>query len=197
MGAKLLLHQQNAKAILSKLVKEIPLPITCKIRYYKYFTMRSIILPKFNLFIFFNRIFDNVEDTIHLARALESTGKQFISPIIPLKNVIQFCSGIQAIAVHGRTAYQKSTEPVDKGFLLIIRLNYLFNIKIMIYFISKDTIRHIAENLKIPVIANGGSNQISSYDDIEKFKKECGASSVMVARSALKNMSIFRKEGEL
>lgn len=33
MGAKLLTNQENAKKILTNLVKNIPLPITCKIRY--------------------------------------------------------------------------------------------------------------------------------------------------------------------
>lgn len=32
MGATLLINQQNAKKILTSLVKNIPLPITCKIR---------------------------------------------------------------------------------------------------------------------------------------------------------------------
>lgn len=51
--------------------------------------------------------------------------------------------------------------------------------------------------MKIPVIANGGSDCIESYDDIETFRKDCGASSVMIARGAQKNVSIFRKEGPL
>lgn len=45
------------------------------------------------------------------------------------------------------------------------------------------------------MIANGGSNDIECYDDIEKFRKECGATSVMIARAAQKNVSIFRKDG--
>lgn len=65
-----------------------------------------------------------------------------------------------------------------------------------IFIVTADTIRYIAENVKIPVIANGGSDEITCYDDIEKFKTDCGADSVMIARGALKNMSIFRKEGK-
>lgn len=42
------------------------------------------------------RIFQNVEDSIKLAKELESTG-------------------ISAIAIHGRTKNQKSSEPVNKG----------------------------------------------------------------------------------
>ena len=44
---------------------------------------------------------------------------------------------------------------------------------------------------------SGGSGEIKTYSDIEKFKKACGASSVMVARAAEWNVSIFRKEGAL
>lgn len=33
------------------------------------------------------------------------------------------------------------------------------------------------------------------FEDIEKFKKRCGVTSVMIARAAQKNVSIFRKEG--
>lgn len=58
-----------------------------------------------------------------------------------------------------------------------------------------DAIRQIAQNLRIPVIANGGSDDIHCYDDIEKFRDECGATSVMIARGVQKNVSIFRKEG--
>ncbi|XP_055298646.1 tRNA-dihydrouridine(20) synthase [NAD(P)+]-like isoform X3 [Sitodiplosis mosellana] len=132
MGAKLLGNRDNAKDILTQLVKHIPLPITCKIR-----------------------IFENVEESIKLAKEFESTG-------------------ISAIAVHGRTPVQQSTQPVNK-----------------------DAIRQIAAELKIPVITNGGSDDIESYEDIEKFRSDCGASSVMIARGAQKNVSIFRKEGLL
>lgn len=33
--------------------------------------------------------------------------------------------------------------------------------------------------------------------DIIKFKEDCGAASVMVARAAQTNVSVFRKEGVL
>lgn len=132
------------------------------------------------LALFLKRIFDSVEDSIHLAKELESTG-------------------IRAIAVHGRTASQKSTEPVNKGMSLNsynFFIYFDFQIKKKINIVNTDTIRYIAENVKIPVIANGGSDVINCHDDIEKFKTDSGASSVMIARGALKNMSIFRKEGK-
>lgn len=53
----------------------------------------------------------------------------------------------------------------------------------------------VAEAVDIPVICNGGSKEIEKYSDIFKFKKLCGASSIMVARAAEWNVSIFRPQG--
>lgn len=61
----------------------------------------------------------------------------------------------------------------------------------------QDAIRTVAENLRIPVIANGGSREIRCYNDILAFREMCGSSSVMIARAAEWNVSIFRKEGQL
>lgn len=61
---------------------------------------------------------------------------------------------------------------------------------------TTEAIKAVSERLKIPVIANGGSRDIEKYEDILKFRNECGTSSVMIARAAEWNVSIFRKEGE-
>lgn len=50
--------------------------------------------------------------------------------------------------------------------------------------------------MTIPVIANGGSRDIENYNDILEFRRGCGTTSVMIARAAEWNVSIFRKEGE-
>ena len=42
---------------------------------------------------------------------------------------------------------------------------------------------------------SGGSNVIKKYEDIQAFKQSCGVTSAMIARAALWNCSIFRKEG--
>ncbi|XP_076863728.1 tRNA-dihydrouridine(20) synthase [NAD(P)+]-like isoform X4 [Brachyhypopomus gauderio] len=61
-----------------------------------------------------------------------------------------------------------------------------------------DYIRAIAESVSIPVIASGGSlDLIKTNEDIETFRKETGASSVMLARAAMWNPSIFRSQGAL
>lgn len=42
---------------------------------------------------------------------------------------------------------------------------------------------------------SGGSREIDRYKDILQFKKNCGASSVMVARAAEGNCSVFCETG--
>ena len=56
-------------------------------------------------------------------------------------------------------------------------------------------VRSIAAALRIPVISNGGSLDIKQHADIGVFRTATGASSVMVARAAQWNMSVFRSEG--
>lgn len=47
------------------------------------------------------------------------------------------------------------------------------------------------------VYFSGGSKEIEVYEDISKFKNVTGCSSIMIARTAEKNCSIFKKEGKL
>ncbi|KAH0619513.1 hypothetical protein JD844_000195, partial [Phrynosoma platyrhinos] len=82
-------------------------------------------------------------------------------------------TGVAAIAVHGRKKEERPQHPVHC-----------------------DLIKAISEAVSIPVIANGGSyDYIKEYSDIEAFRKATDASSVMIARAAMWNPSIFRKEG--
>uniref|UniRef100_A0A8D0HAN7 Dihydrouridine synthase 2 n=1 Tax=Sphenodon punctatus TaxID=8508 RepID=A0A8D0HAN7_SPHPU len=82
-------------------------------------------------------------------------------------------TGVAAIAVHGRKKEERPQHPVHC-----------------------DVIKAISEAVAIPVIANGGSHDfIKEYTDIQLFQQATGASSVMVARAAMWNPSIFRKEG--
>ncbi|KAM5138170.1 tRNA-dihydrouridine(20) synthase [NAD(P)+]-like [Mantella aurantiaca] len=84
-------------------------------------------------------------------------------------------TGVAAIAVHGRKKEERPQHPVHCDF-----------------------IKAIAEAVSIPVIANGGSQEIiREFADIEAFKSITTASSVMVARAAMWNPSIFRREGTL
>ncbi|KAG5345465.1 DUS2L synthase, partial [Acromyrmex charruanus] len=83
-------------------------------------------------------------------------------------------TGIAAIAVHGRTIEERPQHP-NRNHVL----------------------KQISARLSIPVIANGGSKDIQKHSDIFRFKKETGCSSVMLARAAEWNCSVFRKEGFL
>lgn len=82
-------------------------------------------------------------------------------------------TGVAALAVHGRLKEERPRHTLHC-----------------------DDIKTIAEHVSIPVIANGGSKDlIKTYADIERFREMTGASSVMIAREAQWNPSIFRKEG--
>ena len=132
MGVALLYNQEKAKEILRRLVKELTIPVTCKIR-----------------------LLESVEDTIALVKEFEEIG-------------------ISAIAIHGRTKVERHQHPV-----------------------RIESIKRIADSVSIPVICNGGSRNIDRYQNIIEFRESCGTSSVMVARSAQQNVSIFRRAGTL
>ncbi|XP_076648716.1 dihydrouridine synthase 2 [Halictus rubicundus] len=96
-----------------------------------------------------------------------------------LQKTIELCerlasTGISAIAVHGRTVNERPQHPN-----------------------RNEVLKTISSKLTIPVIANGGSREIQTYFDILKFKNVTGCSSIMLARAAEWNCSIFCKEGLL
>ncbi|CAG0888168.1 unnamed protein product [Cyprideis torosa] len=133
MGAALLKKPETVRQILTRLVKESPVPVTCKIR----------ILP-------------DAEELVALVKVIRD-------------------SGVKALAVHGRFVQER---PRDKN--------------------HNDVIRQIVQAFPdLPIIANGGSGEISCFSDIGAFKESTGASSVMLARVAQWNPSIFRPEGKL
>lgn len=132
MGAALAANIENAKKILTTLINELSIPVTCKIR-----------------------IKESDEETIAHVKELVTTG-------------------IKAIAIHART---RDERPQHKP--------------------HPEVVKAVAEAIDIPVICNGGSREIDRYSDIFKFKEACGASSVMLARAAEWNVTIFRPEGQL
>ncbi|EDQ87804.1 uncharacterized protein MONBRDRAFT_33161 [Monosiga brevicollis MX1] len=91
-----------------------------------------------------------------------------------LVNIIQD-AGVAALGIHGRVPNQRPREPIT---------DYQY-----------EAIRAVAKACRIPVICNGGSLDMDSYDDILAFRDKCGCSSVMVARAAQYNMSIFSPQG--
>lgn len=83
-------------------------------------------------------------------------------------------TGVAAIAVHGRL---KEERPRHANRNHVIKI--------------------IAESVNIPVIANGGSKEMRTYEAIGTFLHESGCKSAMIARQAEWNPTIFRKEGKL
>ncbi|XP_004509720.1 uncharacterized protein [Cicer arietinum] len=80
-------------------------------------------------------------------------------------------TGVNAIAVHGRKVLDRPRDPA-----------------------KWSEIADVVSALSIPVIANG---DVFEYDDFQRIKSATGASSVMAARGALWNPSIFSPEGEV
>lgn len=84
-------------------------------------------------------------------------------------------TGITAIAVHGRFKEERPRHPVHC-----------------------DYIQAVTKAVSIPVIANGGSlDLVKTNSDIEEFRKATGTSSVMLARAAMWNASVFTSQGPL
>ncbi|XP_045894136.1 tRNA-dihydrouridine(20) synthase [NAD(P)+]-like isoform X1 [Micropterus dolomieu] len=84
-------------------------------------------------------------------------------------------TGVAAVAVHGRLKDERPRHPVHC-----------------------DYIQAVAQAVSIPVIANGGSlDLVKTNADVEEFRKATGASSVMLARAAMWNASVFSNRGPL
>ncbi|KAH7726697.1 dihydrouridine synthase domain-containing protein [Aphelenchoides avenae] len=82
--------------------------------------------------------------------------------------------GVSAIGVHGR---RRDERPKHANRV--------------------DEIREVVRCASVPVLANGASGSIECHADIARFREETGASSVMVARKAFSNPSIFQPKGVL
>ncbi|CAO2829508.1 unnamed protein product [Amaranthus hypochondriacus] len=80
-------------------------------------------------------------------------------------------TGVSALAVHGRKVPDRPRDPA-----------------------KWDEIADVVAALSIPVIANG---DVFNYEDFQRIKIATGAASVMVARSALWNASVFSPQGRL
>ncbi|PKA49205.1 tRNA-dihydrouridine(47) synthase [NAD(P)(+)]-like [Apostasia shenzhenica] len=79
-------------------------------------------------------------------------------------------TGVSALAVHGRRIKDRPRDPA-----------------------KWSEIADVVSALSIPVIANG---DVFNYEDFERIKHATGATSVMVARGALWNASVFCAKGK-
>lgn len=124
----------------------------------------------------------NIENAKKILKALKNAVNIPITCKIRIKNTAEetishvkelVTTGISAIAIHARN---KNERPQHSPHPEIIKAV-------------------VESNIGIPVICNGGSKEITKHSDIQKYKDACGASSIMLARAAEWNSSIFRKEG--
>ncbi|EGD74073.1 tRNA-dihydrouridine synthase [Salpingoeca rosetta] len=83
-------------------------------------------------------------------------------------------TGIAAIGLHGRLREQRPREPVQL-----------------------DAMTAAIGDMHIPVIANGGSLDFKNYSEAHAWMEKTGCDSLMIARAAQNNLSVFRKEGTL
>ena len=57
-----------------------------------------------------------------------------------------------------------------------------------------DYLKPLVEGASVPILANG---DIFTHADIDAIRSRTGCRSVLIARGALRNASIFRKDGPL
>lgn len=95
------------------------------------------------------------------------------------KSFVRACcsTGIAGITVHGRTREERPRHPNHDDDIAMLK--------------------EIATEYGIPLVANGGSNVIKKREDVQAFRLATNADSVMLARAAMWDLSIFRKEGPL
>mmetsp|Transcript_31080 Transcript_31080/g.75797 ORF Transcript_31080/g.75797 Transcript_31080/m.75797 type:complete len:458 (+) Transcript_31080:102-1475(+) len=129
MGAGLLSSPETVKDILSTLVRNLSIPVTCKIR-----------------------LLDDEKDTLNLLKVIEGCG-------------------VAAVGIHARNVHDRPRHPA-----------------------MLQKLKPLVSSMSIPVIHNG---DIFRYEEFDWAKKETGCASVMAARGALWNCSIFRPEGLL
>ncbi|KHN75072.1 tRNA-dihydrouridine(20) synthase [NAD(P)+]-like [Toxocara canis] len=177
MGAALLTQPDKVKDILTSLVSVSSVPVSCKIRVLDKVGIpisRCVLLGEFpKCSAVFAQILTSLVSvsSVPVSCKIRVLDKQ--EDTLALVKLIEKC-GVTAIGVHGRRRDERQGDAN-----------------------RVEEIREVARALSIPVIANGGSGTIKEFKDIEQFRTESGASSVMLARRALSNPSIFRPEGLL
>lgn len=124
-----------------------------------------------------------------------------------VKETISFCkllveSGVVAIAVHGRTPKERPQHPNRVTMIKDVSSSLPIPViaKCVWIFINWNSgfcYGIIVVQWSCLLIFSGESSRIDTYEDILKFKRESGCTSVMIARAAQYNPSIFRVGGKL
>jgi tRNA-dihydrouridine synthase 2 len=126
----------------------------------------------------------NIENAKKILSALKNAVKIPITCKIRIKKTIEDTilhvkelemAGIDAIAIHARTRDERPPHPPHPEFIKAV----------------------VDSGIKIPVICNGFSKEITKHSDIQRYKDICGSTSIMLARAAEWNVSIFRPQGLL
>lgn len=126
----------------------------------------------------------NIENAKKILTALKNAVKISVTCKIRIKKTIEETiahvkelesTGIDAIAIHARTRDERPPHSPHPEFIKAV----------------------VDSGIKIPVICNGFSREIIKHADIQKYKDICETSSIMLARAAEWNVSIFRPQGLL
>lgn len=120
-----------------------------------------------------------------------------------VEETLSFCklmveSGVAAIAVHGRTAKQRPQHPnqvhliknISSSLSIPVIAKCVYSWFFSMYVSMRFRLHHVFS-------CSGESGNICTYDDIMTFKEKSGCTSVMIARAAQCDASVFRKEGKL
>lgn len=158
MGAALLSKPETVRDILTTLRRNLPssLHVTCKIR-----------------------LLDRPQDTIQLARLIESCG-------------------VSAFAIHGRRIPDRPRHQAMVG-AAFGRSRERRAVPLCAFFCltwscQPEEVPIVVQSVDLPVIYNG---DVFHSSDIAKMREITGATSVMIARGAQWNASIFRPDGKM
>ena len=109
-------------------------------------------------------------------------------------------TGVRALAVHGRLTSERPRHDNRNHYIRAIAdaLNIPVIAKyvrtyMLVYAYVYSYSEHVEECCA--TCFSGGSGDIKCYEDIARFKMATGCSSVMIARAAQWNPSIFRAQG--
>lgn len=189
MGAALLSNLPNACSIVRSIKQEVQIPVTCKIR-----------------------VLEDTSETLNFCKAMEESGVSAITVHgRTLKERPQHSNrdsvireiaanlSIPVIAKYEKylfteLLFMKTTIVLKNVFLLDSDLETWKTHVILTHSIlSIFVLINCFSSILTVDFSSGGSNNIDRYEDILKFKEVTKCSSIMVARAAQFNASIFRK----